>query len=322
VNDDLWTKQQIDAANLPKHREVMAYRIAVVLAKGDAEETESKFYRKSLPIVIGGLSRGDVLTAIAALAKESTPDLNSVVQEITELTKQEFGDFLAIVQGRLDGISALRKIEKDQDFKGPDEEKKLQELFETCPWLIDPTFFQFLSGDEAQETLNERLSKHLEIAKFPPADFKREDPEQTKKYGSNKRPDLVFFLNNEALRRVIIIELKAPNTPLHIDHLQQLKNYLRRTEDYLKAKHKDVSFNVRGILIGSRAPSEDNGQEKVLQLGYEEEKRQADANWEVLDISQVLKRTEAAHRHILDCYEAARKREKAAEKAPKAKAAP
>lgn len=315
VNEDLWTKQQIDAANLPKHREVMAYRIAVVLAKGDADETESKFYRKSLPIVVAGLSRGDVLTAIASLAKETTPDLNSVVQEVTELTRQEFGDFLSIVQGRIDGITALRKMNKEQDFKGPDEEKKLQELFEKCPWLIDPTFFQFLSADESQETLNERLSKHLEIGKFTPADYKRSDAEETKKYGANKRPDLAFFLNNEALRRVTIIELKAPNTPLHIDHLQQLKNYLRRTEDYLNTKYKGAEFVIRGILVGSRAPKEDNRQEKVLQLQYEEDKRQADANWEVLDIAQVLERTEAAHRHILDNYEAARRRERDAAKA-------
>lgn len=318
VEQDLWTKQTIDAANLPKHREKLAYRMAVVLAKADPDEVESKFYKKSLPIMATGLSRGDVLTAIADLAKEAAPDLDSVVREVSELTRQEFGDFLSIVQGRLDGIIALRKINKDQSFKGPDREKELQELLETCPWLIDPTFFQFLTGDETQETLNERLGKQLCVGKHVPADYKKDDLEETKKFGHNKRPDLTFLLNNEALRRVIIVELKAPNTPLHSDHLQQLKDYLRRTEEFLEAKYPSQKFIMRGLLIGSRAAPEDSGQEKVKQLRYEEKKRPQDAVWEVLDLAEVLERTEAAHKHIIDCYEAARKREKAAEAKAKA----
>ncbi len=276
--------------------------------KDDGDEVQSSFYKKALPIMTTGLSRGDILTAIATLAKEKTPDLESVMREVSELTRQEFGDFLEIVQGRLDGISALRKINQNQSFKGANKEKELQKLLEKNPWLIDPMFFQFLTADESQETLNERLSKQLGIGTHVPEHYDCSAKEETEKFGKNKRPDLTFLLNNETLRRTTIIELKAPNTPLHVEHLQQLKDYLRRTEQFLDIKYGKGEFRVNGLLIGSRATPEDSGQEKVKQLVYEEDNRSQEAKWEVVDLTVVLERTETAHRHLLDAYNVAQKR--------------
>lgn len=311
VKTDTFTKSVIGKVQLPKHREKLAYNIAVSLAKGDPEETQSSFYRKSLPIIVKGLSRGDILGVLSKLASDDNPQIADVIRDVTELTKQEFGDFLLVVQGRIDGISTLRKICGHQNFKEANNEKQLQILFEENPWLIDPTFFQFMSADETQESLNDRLAKKLEIGKYGAAPSTDLESPDNKPYGANKRPDLSFILGNKTLKEIVIVELKAPNTPLHSDHLVQLKNYMRRTEDYLEAWYPADSnrdWQVRGILIGSRAPAEESRQEKVKQLKYDERERARAGNaaWEILSIEQVLERTEAAHKEMLDAHERAR----------------
>jgi hypothetical protein len=301
-----WTKETIGAAKLPAHREKLAFKIAVVLAHADGDEVEGRFYRKSLPIIVQGLSRGDILKAIADLSAQDSPELEQVARQITELTKQEFGDFLAIVQGRLDGITALQTIYKAQDFKGPDKEKELQALFEDNPWLIDPTYFQFMSADETQASFNDRLSKHLGVGSHAKVS---NELSETEPYGTNKRPDLTFVLGNATLQKVVIVELKAPNTPLHHDHFIQLKDYMRRTKDHLKSIDgtKGKNYVVQGLLIGTRAPSQDMAREKVRRLADEEEERPQNANWEVLSIGQVLDRTKDAHKELLEAHERAKR---------------
>lgn len=301
---DDWTKKQIRASGLPASRDALAWKLAVVLAKGDADGVQATFYKKSLPLMLGGLSRGDILDAIAKMAKENSPNLADVVREVTELTQQEFGDLLAVIQGRLDGIRALEKIVKTQSWDAPEAEDTLQECFEENPWLIDPTFFQFLSADESQGTLNDRLAKHLQIWKHTPKGYNKGDPDEKAKFGTNKRPDLCFLLCNEGLARVIIVELKSPNTPLHIKHWQQLQNYIRRTEDFLQAHKGGHQFKVTGLLIGTRAAGEDFKREDVKQLSFIEKKRADNAEWEVRDIMEVLARSRRAHDHILNAGEA------------------
>lgn len=162
-----------------------------------------------------------------------------------------------------------------------------------------------MSANETQSTFNRKIAQELGIGNF--ANFDRSDPEETKKFGLNKRPDLTFLLANISLMKVVIVELKAPNTPLHFEHLRQLKRYIRKTEDFIKSTHghPNSQFNVKGILIGCRALSEDSRAEKVLELKDEEDKRSDKSNWEVMTLMQVLERTELAHREIIDVHEQA-----------------
>src|SRR6185503_13207426 len=115
------------------------------------------------PIFLDGLGQGDILKGLHDLALKDHPDFAKLVSQVTELTARELGDFMRIVQGRLDGIEALRKLYEDVDFKKAKNETQLHELFEKSPWLIDPTFTQFLTSDAAENELNNRLSKYLEI---------------------------------------------------------------------------------------------------------------------------------------------------------------
>jgi hypothetical protein len=138
---------------------------------------------------------------------------------------------------------------------------------------------------------------------YPPKGYDPRTKNEQEAYKLNRRPDLVFLLSNKGLQRIVIVELKAPNTPLHIDHLQQLKGYIRRTEKWLKAQGGDKArFKVNGYLIGSKA-SPDTKAEKVEALEYEIDQDMDTAAWFVFDIGDVLDQTEAAHRDLLALYE-------------------
>lgn len=71
--------------------------------------------------------------------------------------------------------------------------------------------------------------------------------EETSPGGANLRPDLVFLLGNEPLNRLVIVELKAPNTPLYGGHYRQLQKYVRDAEKWLKTHGRD-NVDVQGIL--------------------------------------------------------------------------
>jgi hypothetical protein len=116
----------------------------------------------------------------------------------------------------------------------------------------------------------------------------------------------VFLLGNRSLGRIVIVELKAPNTPLHNDHLTQLKGYMDRAEKWLKDHAPDREIRVEGILVGSHADS-DCKAAKVSALRYEISKNPR-ADWKVYDIGEILDQTRAAHRELTDIYKRAAKR--------------
>jgi hypothetical protein len=113
----------------------------------------------------------------------------------------------------------------------------------------------------------------------------------------------VFLLSNLGIHKLVIVELKAPNTPLHIGHLNQLKGYIMRAEAWLKEQGGEKArVEVRGILIGSR--DDKSKSEPVALLRSEIAKRQDGADWEVFDIGQVLDMTRSAHAELLAVAEA------------------
>ncbi|MBX3738973.1 MAG: ATP-binding protein [Candidatus Didemnitutus sp.] len=304
---DPFTKKTIDKAELPTHRRKTAYRIAAALLQSKAENTKDSFYRKSLPLLVGGLGQGEILTTISNLAQEELPDFQEVVRTVTKLTAQEFDEFMTFFQGRLDAIEALRKIYRDVEFKAGKNEKKLHELLKRNPWLIDPTFVQFLTSDEPEADLQHRLAKELGIGKFIAKGYSPEKAEEKKAWGKNRRPDLVFLLGNEGLRRIVIVELKAPNTPLHLEHLTQLKGYIARAEAWLAQQGgKADGVVVEGFLIGTKAKPNSNAEGAVLLK--DEITKNPKAQWRVFDIGEILERTKDAHKELRDIYEKAAKR--------------
>jgi hypothetical protein len=219
TKEDTFTQELIAKAGLPKHREKALLRAAAAIASVCHDGTKGEDYQTRLPILIDGFAQGDILKALRELARDPHPNFETVVEEVTELTVQEFGDFGRYITGRLAGIEALRKIIDAQDFKKGKNEKELHELLERNPWLIDPTFTQFLTSNQQEDTVFVKLAQELKVGGYAPTPKSPKAGGTLTKKGNEERPDLVFLLGNEGLRRLVIVELKAPNVQLEMEHL-------------------------------------------------------------------------------------------------------
>lgn len=300
VKEDDFTKGQIDNASLPGHRKKFMYRVASLLSTVCEDGTAGSEYRTHLPILIDGLAQGDILKSLAALATEEKPAFSRLLSEVSKLTAQEVGDFMRIVNGRLNGIEAFKKIVTNVDFKKPNNEKELHKLFEKSPWLIDPLFSQLVSSNETEEVMQVRLSKHLKIGKHVDKNYDSTISSEIEELKKNERPDLVFLLGSDSLNRIIIVELKAPNTPLHLEHLTQLKSYMRKTKEWLKEQEKNDT-EVYGYLIGSKALPQSRV-ESVQALREEIREHMENAKWKAFDILELMKRAETVHKEFLETY--------------------
>src|SRR5262249_19220288 len=160
TKEDPFTRGEIENAKLPSHRRKVAYTIATKLASACEKGTDDSYYKTALPILVSGLGQGDILKKITDLAiSEATPDLRDLLTHATRLTAQEFGDFVRVIEGRLRGIDALKRIYEDVNFKASDNEAALHQLFKDCPWLINPMFTQFLTSNQTEESMNKRLAE-------------------------------------------------------------------------------------------------------------------------------------------------------------------
>ena len=308
VEDDKFTKGAIDEANLPPHRKSMAYRIAAKLASGCPDELKDKYYRETLPAIVKSLGYGELLSAIAKIACDKHPSFDGVVSTIAQLTGAEWGDFSRIVSGRIQGIEALRKIYKQIDFSKSANEGELHKLLMQCPWLIDATFWTFLTSNQTEKTLSDRLAKELKVGKYAPKIIGGKSAKDTKApFRKSKRPDLVFLLSNYSLGRVVVVELKAPNTPLLGEHVLQLKGYMETVRAFLAETEDGKRLRVEGYLLGTRASVALSKTSGVLELKALERDTGPTSDWRVFDVFDLLKRAEDAHRELLQAYERAAK---------------
>ena len=179
----------------------------------------------------------------------------------------------------------MEKIVQDANFGQKRNEKEIQKLFEDNPWLVDPTYTQFLSADVSLGTTFSALAKELKIGQHAPAK------------GDNKRADLVFLIGNVSLQRIVIVELKASNIELDAEHLNQLEYYMQRTEEWLEAKGK-TGFQIVGHLIGTKA-SPRSKKAGAVTLRGRIKKAGPDAAWKVRDYLEVLEDTKAVHSDFL-----------------------
>lgn len=296
LKTDVYTKSIIEGTSLPVHRQRTAWAIAKTLAGKDSGDLDSEFYKSTIKNIVNGLGHGQILSTIHEIAKKDQPELQSVISEITRLTHQEFGDFLQIIEGRLKAIEALQRICRDVDFREKKNERPLHNLFKNNTWLIDPTFFEFLTSDQDERTISKRLTKELKIA---------EDAEIPSDLDTSERPDLCFLIGSPTLRRYVIIEFKAPNVPLQSKHLTQLKGYVGRAKKWLKQSAGN-DFKVEGILIGSKDFLNRKSDEfEALELDLDS--WAPGMEWRVWDILEVLQSAENVHNELMEVSKAASK---------------
>ena len=293
VEKDDFTMAVIDRYDFSKKDRRLAVRIAGLLKSATKRGVSDPIYLEKLPLLVSSISHGNVLAAISSLASKEKPELSEVGVELAKLTKDELDQFITSVKARIKGISALRKIVRDVDFNKKREEKLIQQLFEKSPWMIDPTYTQFLTADEHMDILFKRLAKELEIGKYAPPGSEESD----------KRPDLVFLMGSSGLNRLVVVELKAANVALEEKHRTQLLYYMETAHEWLD-NHDYGRMRIEGHLIGSMAPATSKAHGVVvLKKTIRDESPNSD--WKVRDLITVLEHTEAAHDELLKIHRAA-----------------
>ncbi len=297
VREDPFTKTAMQNAGLTKREQKVALKIASAVSSLHKQGFQDDGYKTQFTEVLGALGRGELLTTLATLARQDDPEFDRVIAEVTRLTAEQLDGFYKFAKARIDGIEALKKIVLLVDFKAKKNEKKLHGLFKRCPWLIDPTFFEFLTSDQTEKTMFTQLEKLLKVDSHVNPNYDPTTSDEADPGGKNERPDLVFLLGNTALSRLIIIELKAPNTPLYGDHYRQLQGYVRRAKKWLKQRDKE-NVAVDGLLIGSFG-AVDSRAEDVEWLNDEMEKTHNQGECRVFGIDGILETAQEAHKELI-----------------------
>ena len=292
VKQDPFTLAELAKYDLSNKDRRLGLRFAVILEKSCKRGVDDPVYKATLPSLIHGIGHGNILAAISALADEHHPTLGRVVEEMVRLTKDELDQFVGAVKVRLKGVEALRKIVEHADFRAKRNEKSIQTLFEQCPWMVDPTYTQFLTADVSLGTVFNRLAEELAIGPYAAENDRKE-------------PDLVFLIGNTSLQRIVIVELKASNIELDAEHLGQLEYYMQRAEEWLDERNQK-GFQVHGHLIGTK-PSAKSKAEGAVILRSRIKKAGPDTPWRVRDYLDVLGETQAAHEELLEIHRHAQK---------------
>ena len=250
IESDEFTRKLIEDAHLSVKEKKLAVAICTKLASFHRQGVHTPEYQEHARLLVEAVGKGEVFTAISTIASQSHPRLHDLASEVARLTHAEIDQTLSGMRARILAIETMQRIVEDTDFRRPNNEGELHDLLKESPWLINPTYFEFLTSNRAARTVLHRLEKKLQIGSHVPANYDKTTPSEIEPDGENRRPDLVFLLGNENLGRVVIVELKAPNTPLLHKHLLQLKDYMRIAERYLhdRGKHGVI---VEGRLIGT-----------------------------------------------------------------------
>ena len=286
VAKDPFTLAELDKYDFASKDRKLALKFATTLEKSCKRSVKDPIYINTLPQLVKGIGHGAILTAIHDLSKQKLPALDDVVHELVRLAKDELDQFVGSVKARLGGIEALRKIVDHRDFKAARNESKVQQLFEKCRWLVDPTYTQFLlAADVSLDTVYKRLAQELQIGPYAPP-------------GDRKEPDLVFLLGNEILHKIVIVELKASNIELEIDHLNQLEYYMQRTTEWLE-EQSFTGFTIKGHLIGTKASPNARGA-GIVTLRRRIREAGPESAWKVRDYMEVLTEARGAHQDLLD----------------------
>ncbi len=300
VKIDSFTQNLVES-QLPSQRErILAYGICSKLASFHKKGVSSPEYQEAARQLVQGVGKGEIFTAISKISQESHPRLEQLAGEVTRLTHAEIDQAVGGIKTRVLAIKTLQRIVEATNFKKGNNEDEVHALLKESPWLIDPTYFEFLTSNRTTGSLFKLLEKHLGIDKGVPDSYDKNAEDEVEEMGQNRRPDLVFLCGNQSLGRVVIIELKAPNTPLHGDHLQQLRDYVSDTEVFLKNKQTNA-IRVEGRLIGTLALERNH--RKVMRLKNFMDDDSESRKIRVSDWMQVLAETLAAHEEFLDMHD-------------------
>lgn len=299
VDEDEFTKGLLTRiSESPKKTRTATKRLLHTLAASAG--VKSDLYKNAAPLVLESMNAGEVLANLIHL--ESDPkSLVVLAHELFELARVENRDVLKLYRGRKHGIEALRKLidrARASWKKGARFEKDLHRTLKENPWLIKAEFSRYLTSDSPLGDVAKDLAKVLKIDEESPEPKLDGDGNIV---DEDNRPDLVFAMSDPGVPSVVtVVELKTPNYPLRVDHLNQLKGYIMRIEGWLKEKYPNP-IAVRGYLIGD---TDENSRSESVQL-LNRERLQAGplSQWEIIPLPELLERAKKAHLDAIEALE-------------------
>ncbi|MBJ7404285.1 MAG: ATP-binding protein [Bradyrhizobium sp.] len=261
------------------------------------------------PLIIGTANAGEILIELIKVSN-SAESVAEIAPKLIELREIERSDAIKLYQGRRNGINGLQRIVEmsvESWGKGPHQEEELHHLLKASPWLIRPDLTGYISSNEGMTRVLDRLAKELGIDRFadpkeispPPSKSDTPDDEELKK---TKRPDLVALLGDgDHPSRVFVVELKAPTLALRIEHLQQLRTYMRKVREFFETAYAQTGYRVavEGALIGTM-PKPDTKSDPQRDLLDEIKNRGPNTEWEVISLTEMLRRTGRVHSEMLE----------------------
>lgn len=287
---------------LPKSQRASGKKIVnVIVARHGIESPE---FSTIAPLLVQTMNAGEVLVDLIKASTNPT-DVTDLAFHILELRDIEKNDALKIYRARKNGIHGLRVLTdkaEDEWLKGKKTESELHELLKYAPWLIKPELAGFIASDVSMDKVVTVLAKNLSIDKFASATDK--DKIETEKSDST-RPDLVFLLSDaKQPNKILVVELKSPNIPLERKHLSQLETYMRKVEEWHASEFSGQSRHliVEGVLIGAMPDSKTTA-DGARDLLDTIKKNMGSSRWEVCGLRELLARTEAVHRELIEAIE-------------------
>jgi len=126
-------------------------------------------------------------------------------------------------QVAMERIGALNKLEEILKSQSIADERTLQELLESAPWLINPQW-TVLQANQTFESLRSAFERWYYN------EYGEEILTTTSGKGEKKRPDFVML---HIGRKVEIVEIKKPGHSLEDEEFDRLREYIERLQQFL-----------------------------------------------------------------------------------------
>ena len=299
---------------LPTRTQAVGRRLINVMARRFPLGTDE--FREVAPLIVQSMNAGEVLIRLTEIGANPR-DLAQIGELLRELAVVERSDVLKLYRGRRSGLTALDSLisKGEENWNKKQFEKDLHNVLKENPWLIRPEYSNYLTSDQSMSTVATELAKYLEIDDYAT------NPASASS-GDEQRPDLVFAMADSSHpHEVHIVELKSPALALTYAHLDQLRGYMFKTEEFLRPRYSHP-IRTYGTLIGTRPPPTTTA-DGSRRLNSEIAKRGTDNMWEVKDVRELLQDSRRAHLDIIEALEAEESEEAdASGESPKAKMLP
>lgn len=285
---------------LPARQKRLARRLISIIAQRFSPGTEE--FKELAPLVVQSMNATEVLIKLTE-AGTSPRDLSYMGHLFRDLADIERSDVLKLYRGRRSGITALEQLidKGEENWRKRQFEDELHDLLKSNPWLIRPEYSRYLTSDQTMSSVASELAKYLGVDDYAA------DPASSEAKG-DERPDLVFTMADASHPHEIhIIELKSPALPLGYSHLEQLRRYMFKTDEFLRPRYSHP-YRIFGTLIGTRPPPTTTAEDN-RRLIKEISNRSLEELWNVVDVRELLANSRRAHLDMIQVLEQAEKEE-------------